>query len=92
MQFEFDAAKSASNKAKHGLDFVEIQYLWKSVPRLRKQANIVEGQMRYAIIGHIKKDLYTVIVTYHGASIRIISARRSNQTESEAYAKATEQE
>eukprot|EP01036_Dinobryon_divergens_P001263 gene1263-1646_t len=28
MRFEFDPLKSASNKAKHGIDFVEAQALW----------------------------------------------------------------
>jgi uncharacterized DUF497 family protein len=26
--FEFDEAKSRSNKAKHGIDFIEAQALW----------------------------------------------------------------
>ena len=28
--FEFDTRKNDSNKAKHGIDFVEAQALWKS--------------------------------------------------------------
>ncbi len=28
MDFEFDPAKSAANKAKHGIDFIEAQALW----------------------------------------------------------------
>jgi uncharacterized DUF497 family protein len=28
MDFEFDPAKSAANKAKHGIDFDEAQVLW----------------------------------------------------------------
>jgi len=28
MQFEFDPQKSAVNKDKHGIDFVEAQALW----------------------------------------------------------------
>ena len=28
MKLEFDPAKSAANKAKHGIDFVEAQGLW----------------------------------------------------------------
>lgn len=28
MEFEFDERKSAANKAKHGIDFVEAQALW----------------------------------------------------------------
>ena len=29
MKFEYDPAKSAANKAKHGLDFEEAKALWK---------------------------------------------------------------
>jgi hypothetical protein len=38
MRFEFDAAKSAANKAKHGIDFVEAQALWLDVDRLELPA------------------------------------------------------
>ena len=27
-EFEFDSAKSAANRDKHGIDFVEAQQLW----------------------------------------------------------------
>ena len=30
MQFEFDPQKSHSNKAKHGIDFVQVRAIWKS--------------------------------------------------------------
>jgi uncharacterized protein len=30
VEFEFDPLKSAINKAKHGIDFIEAQVLWKS--------------------------------------------------------------
>jgi uncharacterized DUF497 family protein len=30
VEFEFDPRKSESNKAKHGIDFVEAQALWRS--------------------------------------------------------------
>jgi uncharacterized DUF497 family protein len=30
VQFEFDSWKSESNKAKHGINFVEAQALWRS--------------------------------------------------------------
>jgi hypothetical protein len=31
MEFEFDANKSATNKTKHGIDFIEAQKLWINV-------------------------------------------------------------
>jgi uncharacterized DUF497 family protein len=35
VKFEFDAAKSASNKSKHRLDFVDAQALWMDANRAR---------------------------------------------------------
>lgn len=34
MRFEFDPAKSAANRAKHGIDFLEAQALWSDPDRL----------------------------------------------------------
>ena len=31
MLFEYDPAKSTTNKAKHGIDFDEAQVLWKMI-------------------------------------------------------------
>ena len=84
MWFEFDPSKSASNKTKHGLDFVEAQALWKG-DRIRLSAKAVEGEARWALIGNIEGRHYTVIVTYRGATVRIISARPSSKNEIEIY-------
>jgi uncharacterized DUF497 family protein len=84
LRFEFDPSKSATNKAKHGLDFVEAQALWKG-DRIRLSAKTVEGEARWALIGKIGDHHHTVIVTYRGASIRIISARPSSKNEIEIY-------
>ena len=51
------------------------------------QAKSVEGQIRYAMLGVFKAQNYTVIVTYRGAIIRIISARLSTPNEIETYEK-----
>jgi hypothetical protein len=36
--FEFDPAKSAANKVKHGIDFVEAQAIWRDDNRLERPA------------------------------------------------------
>ncbi len=52
--FEFDPGKSATNKTKHGIDFVEAQALWKDhVAQI--PANVVNRQVRYANLGVIKQ-------------------------------------
>ena len=38
MEFEFDPRNSASNKKKHGIDFIEAQVLWDDPDRLEVPA------------------------------------------------------
>jgi len=49
MKFEFDPAKSASNKQKHGIDFVEAQALWRGHTVEFKSAK--PGERRYLLVG-----------------------------------------
>ena len=37
LRFAFDPAKSAANKLKHGIDFIEAQALWEDVNRIEVQ-------------------------------------------------------
>ncbi len=85
MQFEFDPHKSESNKAKHGIDFVEAQALWKSRHVLLSAKDVLEK--RYLVIGTIRDEHWSAIITYRGATIRIISVRKSSAAEIEIYAK-----
>ena len=85
MEFEFDPRKSEGNKAKHGIDFVEAQALWKSRHLLLPAKDVLEK--RYLVIGRIASDHRSAIITYRGAAIRIISVRKSTQTEIDTYEK-----
>jgi hypothetical protein len=85
VQFEFDPQKSDSNKAKHGIDFVEAQALWKSRHVLFHAQDVLEK--RYMVIGTIGDEYWSAIITYRGARIRIISVRKSTAAEIETYAK-----
>ncbi len=83
MNFQFDPQKSASNKAKHGIDFVEAQALWKSVV-VRAHARDA-GERRELIVGTIEEKFWTAIVTPRGDAIRLISVRRARPEEIELY-------
>jgi len=85
VEFEFDLRKSESNKAKHGIDFVEAQEIWKSKHVLLSAKDALEK--RYIVIGTIGQEHWSAIITYRGAWIRIISARRSTAAEIETYEK-----
>ena len=81
--FEFDPAKSAANRDKHGIDFVEAQALW-TVPAL-DQPLPYEGEPREMRTGQIRDGLWSAVYTLRGATIRIISVRRARKDEVDDY-------
>ena len=87
MKFEYDPAKSAGNKTKHGIDFEEAQALWKDVDRLNIPA-AYKREERHALIGRIGLCHWTAVFTYRGDACRIISVRHSRKEEIRLYEKA----
>ena len=84
MEFEFDPAKSRSNKRKHGIDFIEARALWEDMDRLEIAAR-TEDEPRYMVIGMIEGKHWSAVITYRGHSVRIISVRRAHRSEVELY-------
>jgi len=85
MRFEFDPNKSASNKRKHGIDFIEAQALWNDPERLEGPARSLT-EPRVQVIGRIQQTLWSAFVTYrHDETIRIISVRRARDIETRLY-------
>jgi uncharacterized protein len=80
MEFEFDSAKSAANKEKHGVDFVEAQGIWADDRSLDLEATS-SGEPRRLAIGLIGKRHWTAVWTRRGDNIRIISVRRARKEE-----------
>src|SRR5215467_13562221 len=74
MEFEFDPDKSERNKARHGIDFIQAPALWKSKHVLLHAKEALEK--RYLVIGKIEGHHWSAIITYRGATIRIISVRK----------------
>ena len=83
MKFEYDAKKSIANKKKHGIHFEAAKALW-SVLSVEVAAK-TKDEPRYMIIGKIKGKCYSCIYTVRNDAIRLISARRSRQSEEEIY-------
>jgi len=84
MEFEFDPRKSAANKRKHGIDFVEAQALWDD-PDLIEIPTRTEDEPRFLVIGMIVGKHWSGVITYRDGRIRIISVRRSRKEEVEIY-------
>lgn len=84
MQFEFDPAKSATNKDKHGIDFAAGVTFWFDDDRIEVEAHST-GEERFFVIGRIAGRFWTAICTRREQAIRIISVRRSREKEKNQY-------
>jgi len=82
--FEFDAAKSESNRTKHGIDFVEAQELWNDPMLLEIRAK-TDDEPRYLVIGLMGEKHWSAVITYRGANVRLISVRRARTEEVVLY-------
>jgi len=83
-EFEFDRDKSAGNKLKHGIDFVEAQAIWSDVDRLEIPARSTD-EPRHQVLGRIGERTWSAFITYRNEKIRIISVRRARADEEARY-------
>jgi uncharacterized protein len=83
-EFEYDPLKSQSNKVKHGIDFAEAQEIWSDIERVEIQA-VSTSEPRQMVIGKWQQKHWSAIVTDRNRVIRIISVRRSRDTEVALY-------
>ena len=84
MEFEFDVFKSAANKAKHGIDFIEAQALWLDEELVGVRASTTYED-RMLVIGLIAGRHWTAVVTIREQRVRLISARRARAKEVAIY-------
>ena len=84
MDFEFDDAKSGSNKEKHGIDFFDAQRLWLDDRLLEVHAR-TEDEPRFVVIGRIAGVHWSAVITYRDGRVRLISVRRSRAEEVALY-------
>jgi uncharacterized DUF497 family protein len=84
MRFEFDSGKSAANKAKHGIDFIEAQAIWTDPDRLETPARTID-EIRFQVIGQVNGKTWSAFVTYRQDKIRVISVRRARPEEEARY-------
>jgi len=87
MEFEFDPKKSASNRSKHGIDFVEAQALWEDPDFVEIPARTTD-EPRSLVVGKIEDQHWSAVITLRGDRTRIISVRRARPEEIEIYESA----
>ena len=82
--FEFDVEKSKSNLKKHGIDFIKAQKLREDPDLIELPAKTID-EPRFVVIGRIDSAYWSAVITYRGEIIRIISVRRSRNSEVAIY-------
>jgi uncharacterized DUF497 family protein len=90
LRFEWDGAKSRQNKRKHGVTFEEAQSVFLDERAIRFfDPDHSEDEDRFILLG--MSFVLRVLVVCHcyraeDSIVRIISARKANETEAQAYA------
>ena len=84
MEFEWDDTKAASNQVKHGIDFDDAIRIFAG-PTLEWRDRRRDYREERVIAVGIANAPVTLVYTWRGDAMRIISARRSNHHEREAY-------
>lgn len=73
--FEWDRAKDATNRGKHGVSFAEAQFAFADPRRVIAQDLAHSGaEPRYFCFGSVRGGIMTVRFTYRRGVIRIIGA------------------
>lgn len=86
MIFEWDEDKARSNLEKHGISFVAALAVFGDPRRIeRLDLRRHYGEDRVQLIGRSKGRVLFVVYTRRGDVIRLISARRANRNERQAY-------
>lgn len=84
--FEWSAEKASSNLAKHGVDFEDAVYVFKDHLRLERiDGRDDYGEDRYITLGLVYGVELLVVYTVRDEVIRIISARKADHHERNAY-------
>jgi uncharacterized DUF497 family protein len=79
-EFEWDEAKRLANNEKHDIDFAAVRQLFDRRPVVTFQSKY-EAEPRFLTIGMLDQQLVTVVWTWRGSVIRLISARRASDEE-----------
>lgn len=92
MRTEYDPAKAALNKAKHGLDFADAHFVLESNYRM-DVAVVRNGEARTQSVSYVMGFLAVLVVVHTARAdvLRVISFRRASTDEREAYDEWLEQ-
>jgi len=87
MQIEYDPAKDAINRDKHGISLYEVTRFEWDTAHIEEDTRHDYGEQRFEATGYVGQRLYVVVFCFRGQTKRIISVRKANPREMKRYAK-----
>ncbi|ACK67068.1 protein of unknown function DUF497 [Rippkaea orientalis PCC 8801] len=85
IEFEWDEQKRFSNLQKHGIDFVRACQIFENYTVDFEDNRYNYDEERFISIGETNGQILTVVYTYRGDVIRLISARKATKYEQTLY-------
>jgi uncharacterized DUF497 family protein len=85
MDFEWDSAKEAANRKKHGVDFRTAARVFLDPHLIEFDERDAAGELRFSVIGLVDGRMLFVVYTMRGDVVRIISARGAEPHEKRKY-------
>ncbi|WP_221938799.1 BrnT family toxin [Mycobacterium sp. KBS0706] len=86
MDIDFDPAKNAANIALRGLDFADAALMWRQGPVVEIEDDRSDyGELRVIAIGRMRGRVCVAVYTDRDSIRRIISFRKANRRETNAY-------
>jgi uncharacterized DUF497 family protein len=88
MKFQWDEAKDAANRRKHGLGFREAAEIFRGYVLIAEDFRRDYGERRLVALGEYDGEVIRLIFTERDHDIRIISAWKANRNDRKTYQKA----
>jgi uncharacterized DUF497 family protein len=86
MDIEFDPAKDAANRDRHGVPLAFGVSLFDDPAHLvLSSLREIDGEERFKVVGSVDGRLWTAIYVWRGAVCRFVSVRKSNGKEAREY-------
>jgi uncharacterized DUF497 family protein len=85
MAIEFDDAKDAKNRAKHGISLKRAEDMDIDEAVTREDARFDYGERRWVAVGPIDGQLYVLVYTKKSAKVRAISLRPATEKETNLW-------
>lgn len=85
MDIEFDPAKRLATLASRGLDMADAAEIFTDAILTVADTRLDYGEDRFMTVGYLDGRMVVVVWTMRGTSRRIISLRKANEREQDAY-------